>query len=173
MKSSSQNRDRRQSSKVAVLNSQLSASCKHENAALGLPPIAEGETEFGRRRISVVNLGQRLLVKLSEFFTVRNKAPVEFERPVFSKRTQRNAGIVLDNEGTVFEQKIADAGETFAVHEIRCSFNQTNSWPTRCAPTKKTAVAAGKVSLEVIQRLRATAVTESDFHPFPRTVDIG
>src|SRR5207253_7859307 len=76
---------------IDVSMSRLFAPRKHKNAAFRLPPIAEGEAEFRRRRISPVNFGQRLLMVFPELFAVRNEAPIELEGPTFAKGAQRNA----------------------------------------------------------------------------------
>ena len=43
----------------------------------------------------MINLSQRDLIVLSEFLAMRNETAVEFELPVFTKRAQRNPGIVF------------------------------------------------------------------------------
>ena len=142
-----------------------------EDAALSLPPVAEGETEF-RRRIFIVDRGQFLLVIFPEFFAVRNEAPIEIQSPAFVKRAQRNPGVVLHNNAAVFQQKIADAGESFVVHEVGSSLDQTEPRPARRAPTQKSAVASREVVLEVVQSLRMEAVAKGNLNAFRGAVDI-
>ena len=77
----------------------------------------------------MVNFGQRGLVVFSKLLSVRDKATVEFDGPVFAKRAQRNSRIVLNDERAVIKQEIADAGKTFVVHEIRRGFDQTHARP--------------------------------------------
>src|SRR5438270_1620737 len=120
----------------------------------------------------MINFGERLLVVFSKLFAVRNKAPVKFEIPVFVKGAQRNAGIVLHDEVAVLEQKIPDSGEAIIVHEVRRRLNQTDPGAAGRAPTKKRAVAARQIGLEVIQCLRATISTECNFHAFRRAVNV-
>src|SRR5438309_11896134 len=135
---------------IDVSMSRLFAPRKHKNAAFRLPPIAEGEAEFRRRRISPVNFGQRLLIVFPELFAVRNEAPIELEGPTFAKGAQRNARVVLHDEAAVLEQQTADSGEPVAVHKIRSGMDQTDSGSARRAPSKESAVPSREIGLEVI-----------------------
>ena len=75
----------------------------------------------------MIYFGQRRLIVLSKFFTVWNETTVKLHLPVFVESAQRNSGIVLDNASAVIEQKVADAGKTFAVHEIRSGLDQAHT----------------------------------------------
>src|SRR5436305_14255396 len=77
------------------------APSENEKSALGLPPVTKRKPELGRRRIPMINFGQRLLIVFSKFFAVWNKTPIKFEVPVLGKGAQWNAGIVLHDEAAV------------------------------------------------------------------------
>jgi len=82
--------------------------------------IAEGKTERRRRRVLRVDRSQIGLMIFFEFFVMRNVTAVTIHFPTFREGAQRNPGIVLNNDATVLQKKIADAGETIAVHEKGC-----------------------------------------------------
>ena len=103
---------------------------------------------------------------------MRDVTPIEIELPTFRKRAQRNPGIVLDDDAAVIEEKIADAGKSFVVHEVGSSLDQTEPRPARRAPTQKSAVASREVVLEVVQSLRMEAVAKGNLNAFRGAVDI-
>src|SRR2546423_15687691 len=113
-----------------------------EDAALFLPPITKRKTKFGRRRLFLVNRGQLLLIVLPEFFAVWNKPTVEVQSPAFVKCAERNSGVVLNDHAAVIEKEIANAAESFVVHEVRGSFDQTDARPAGRAPTQESTVAS-------------------------------
>ena len=97
----------------------------HKEAAIRLPVVAEGESEFGRRRVPGINRGEVGLMIFFEHLCVRHISSIAIDFPVFWERTERDAGVVLNDDAAVLEKKAAHAGETFAVHEIRGGLEQT------------------------------------------------
>src|SRR5438477_7080961 len=103
--------------------------------------IAECETK--RRLVLADERRQIRLIIFLEFVPMRNVTAVAIHFPTFGKGAQRNPGIVLNDNATVLHEKIADAGESIAVHEKGSGFEQTQARPARRAPAKKGAVSAG------------------------------
>src|SRR5207244_11839360 len=93
--------------------------------------------------------------------------------PGFREGAERDAGVVLNDDATVLEEKIAYAGETFAVHQIRGRLEKTQAGPLLGAPAQEPTFAARKIGLEVIQSLDAARVLEVDFHSFRRRLNVG
>src|SRR5205814_9439856 len=103
-----------------------------------LPMIAEGKPE---RSLVLADKGGKIgLIIFLELVLVRDVTAVAVHFPTFREHAQRNPGIVLNNNATVLHEKIADAGESITVHEEGSGFEQTQPWPARGAPAKKSAI---------------------------------
>src|SRR3954467_15509861 len=149
---------------MTVRRAELFARSEHEQAAIFLPMITEGEAQVGRRRLSIVNRREVGLLVFQEFL-VRDIVAVEIHLPIFGKRTQRDAGIVLDYYPGVIEQKIANAGETLGMHQVGSGLEKAIARALAGAPFQERARAAGKVGFEIVQGLvRAAPRRERDPH---------
>src|SRR2546430_4848302 len=103
--------------------------------------IAEGKTKRG---LVLADEGGKIgLIIFLELVLMRNVTAVAVHFPTFREHAQRNPGIVLNNDATVLHEKIADAGESIAVHEEGSGFEQAESGSARSAPAKESAVSAG------------------------------
>src|SRR4029077_19819553 len=105
--------------------------------------IAEGKPECRRRRILREDRSQVGLMIFFEFLVMRNVTAIAIHFPTFRKITQRNPGIVLNDNATVLDEKVTHPGETVAVHQEGSGFEQTQPWRARGAPAKESAVSAG------------------------------
>ena len=99
-----------------------------------MPVVAEREPEFRRRWIPGIYRGEVGLTILSEHLYVRHISPVAIHFPVLWERTERDAGVVLNDDTAVIEEEIAHAGETLAMHEIRGGLEKAEARPLRRAP---------------------------------------
>jgi len=82
--------------------------------------IAKGKTE---RSLVLADKGGKIgLIILLELVLMRNVTAIAIHFPTFREHAQRNPGIVLNNDATVLQKKIADPGESIAVHEEGCGF---------------------------------------------------
>ena len=79
----------------------------------------------------------------------------------------------MNNDAAVGQQKIANAGEAFGVHEVRRGFQQTHARPLFRAPFQKRTRAAGQIGLEIVERLLAAVAREGDLHAFRRAFQVG
>ena len=106
----------------------------HKEATLSLPMVTKGKPELGRWGLLIVDRGQVRLMILTEHFRMRYITPVAIYLPAFRERSQRNAGIILDNDAAVVQKKIAHPGESFGMHQVGGGFQQAVPWPLSCTP---------------------------------------
>src|ERR1044072_9234948 len=135
--------------------------------------ITEGESQLRRRWLAVVDRGQIGLL-IGEKLFVRDITPVEIDLPCLRKSAQWNPRIVLDENATVVQEKIAHAVESLSVHQVRRGFEQTDARTLARAPFQEWARTAGQIGFEIIQGLvRSAAGRERDPHSFRRVPDVG